>query len=316
MHWHWKKPRRAAATVRGVLTVLLVSWFLATTITFHAPISVQVFSRLPYTYFDNMDALQPTFMLPPNFLFPPDGKIKPGIILEESKGLPDPQEQLHDCNIRDLQTTPLPEFRYSGDAKSNSKVGFWIDILSLIEIGLGGERGHDDNLVIQTGPAKISTFSPSKTYIAELMTDRFLAQYTKRPRCRPVYLVTGVMIAENATIEIQKGNRVAYQAKIVINGEGFGVPVKAGPEFEREASRVVGPTWTLDKPFVLGYALKKIRRSVMGATRSADYDEHALWGEGQTFTDGEEEWEVTDLVASQELSGDGNARNNDVTKTM
>jgi hypothetical protein len=72
----------------------------------------------------------------------------------------------------------------------------------------------------------------------------------------------------------------------------------------------------LDKPFVLGYALKKIRRSVMGATRSADYDEHALWGEGQTFTDGEEEWEVTDLVASQELSGDGNARNNDVTKTM
>ena len=56
--------------------------------------------------------------------------------------------------------------------------------------------------------------------------------------------------------------------------------MKAGPEFEREASRVVRPTWTLDKPFVLGYALKKIRRTVMGATRSADYDDHALWGEG------------------------------------
>lgn len=107
----------------------------------------------------NMYALQPTFMLPPNFLFPPDGKIKPGIDLEESKGLPDPQEQLQDCNVSDLDPVTLPEFRYRGDARSNSKIGFWIAILSLIEIGLGGGRGQDDNLVIGTGPAKISTFS-------------------------------------------------------------------------------------------------------------------------------------------------------------
>jgi hypothetical protein len=264
-----------------------------------------------------MDAYQPSFMLPPNFLFPPNGNIKPGIVLEEgSNGLPDPKEQLYDGNVTALQETELPKFQYSGDAKSNTQIGFWIDVLGLVEIGLGGERGREDNLVIETGPAKISTFDPSKTDIAQMMTDRFLAQYTKRPRCRPVYLVTGVMVAENATIEVQKGKTIAYQARIVINGEGFGVPVKAGPEFEREASRVVGPTWTLDQPFVLGYALKKIRRTVMGTTRSANYDEHALWGEKQASPEGEEEWEVTDLIGTQELSSDDNARDSKGTKTL
>jgi hypothetical protein len=251
-----------------------------------------------------MDAMQPSFMLPPNFRFPPGGKIKPGTVLDEgSNGLPDPQEELYDgvSQVDGLETTDLPRFHYSGAAKSNTKIGFWTDILSLTEIGLGGERGHDDNLVIDTGPAKISTFSPTKAYISKLMRDPFLSEYTKRPKRQPVYLITGVMVADSATIEVQKGKTSVFQAKIIVNGEGFGVPVKAGPEFEREASKVGGHIWDLTKPFVLAYALKRIRRKVMGGVSSKDHNTHALWDDSKALAVDDDEWEIEEFT--EELNG-------------
>ena len=244
-----------------------------------------------------MDALQPTFMLPPNFRFPPDGKMKPGIVLDEgSNGLPDPQEELFDgvAQVVGLETLELPRFHHSGGAKANNKLGLWADILSLAEIGLGGERGHDDNLVVDTGPATICTFSPTKAYISQLMEDPFLAEYTKRPRRRAVYLITGVMVADSATIEVQRGTTSAYQAKVIINGEGFGVPVKVGPEFEREASRVGGHTWEMTKPFVLAYALQKIRRKMLGGVGSNNLTSHALWGDTKSPSD--DEWDIEDFT--------------------
>jgi hypothetical protein len=254
-----------------------------------------------------MDAYQPSFMLPPNFRFPLDGKIKPGIVLDEGdNGLPDPQEELYDgtADVVGLQIDEVPQFHYSGEAKSNTKIGLWADILSLAEIGAGGERGNDGGLVVDTGPAKISTFSPNKAYIAQLMRDPFLSEYTKRPRRRPVYLITGVMVAESATIEVQKGKSSVFQAKVIVNGEGFGVPVKAGPEFEHEASKVGGHTWELTKPFVLAYALKKIKRKAMGGFSGEDDKSHALWDDSST---GEKDdmWEVEDFVQDRDVNAYG-----------
>lgn len=244
-----------------------------------------------------MNALQPTFMLPPNFRFPPDGRIKPGIVLDEgSNGLPDPQAELFNgaAQVTGSETLDLPQFHYSGGAKSNNRLGLWADILSLAEIGLGGERGHDDNLVIDTGPVKISTFSPTETYITQLMREPSLVEYTLLPRRRAVYLITGVMVADSATIEVQKGTTSAFQARIVIKGDGFGVPVKVGPEFEREASAVGGHTWEMTKPFVLAYALKKIRRKVLGGLGSYNYTSLAVFLSAQPLT--YDDWDIEDFT--------------------
>jgi hypothetical protein len=242
-----------------------------------------------------MDTLQLTFMLPPNFRFPPNGKIKPGIVLKEGdKGLPDPRKQLYDgtSQVGELETNDLPKFHYSGDAKSNTKIGFWIDVLSIVEIGLGGERGRDSNLVIDTGPAKITTFDPTEAFMSRIISDPFVLEYTKRPKRSPIYLITGVMV---------------YQAKIVINGEGFGVPIRAGPEFEREASQTAGPTWELPQSFVLAYALKKIRRKALGGAGSQDYNKHALW-DGKKRTGIGDEWEVEDLVQTEDTDAEKKAK--------
>jgi len=246
-----------------------------------------------------MDAYQARFMIPPDFSFPPNGRIKPGIVLKEgNNGFPDPRTQLHDAtaSVLDTEERSYPEFRYSGEAQCDKRVGFWIDVLSVVEIGLGGERGLNYNLAIETGPAQSVTFEPSKTYISQMMSDPFLSEYTKRPRRAPIYLITGVMTAENATIELQKGQRSAFQAKIVVDAEGFGAPVKIGPEFEREASHIGGPTWKETQPFVLAYTLKRIRRKIFGGVDATDHNNHALWGDGKDRRD--EDWDVEDFVQS------------------
>ena len=257
-----------------------------------------------------MDAYQPTFMLPPNFRFPPDGMIKPGIVLDEgSDGLPDPREDLFDgvAQVVGLEMLELPRFHHSGNATSNTKIGLWADGLSLAEIGLGGERGRNNDLVVDSGPTKIYTFNPTKAWVSQIMRDPVLAEYTKRPRRRPVYLITGVMVADSATIEVQNGTTSAYQAKVVVNGEGLGVPVKAGPEFEREASRVGGHTWELTKPFVLAYALKKIQRKLLGGIGSEDFKSYALWNDANAAM-ADDEWEIQDFTQESESK----SRNNSV----
>jgi hypothetical protein len=239
-----------------------------------------------------------SFMLPPNFRFPPGGKIKPGIFIEEgSNGLPDPHEELHDATIdaTGLEVTEYPKFKYSGDGKSNTKINLWIHLLSLVEVGLGAERGHDDKLIIETGPAKTTTFHPKKKDISELMRDSYLSEYTKLPGRRPVYLITGVMVADNATIEVQRGSTSVYRAKVEMNAEGLCAPVKVGPKVESEASWTKGSTWYPEKPFVLAYSLKRIQRKVFGGFSSENLDSHTLWDDAKSsFVDSE--WDVVDFT--------------------
>jgi hypothetical protein len=241
-------------------------------------------------------------MLPPNVLFPPQEKIKPGVVLRGGRhGMPDPSLPLHDSSdsVQGLEVTPFDDgFQYDGDRSAQTNVGIWLDAVSLVEIGLGGERGNNHSLNIDAARAEITRFTPDNAFVASLMTNIILAEYTKRPRCSPVYLVTGVMVAENATFEVKNEKSQGYKAKIVINGEGFGIPMKIGPELDRNTKDAGGPTWKLAKPFVLAYEVWKIQKKITGSIGSGPHNRHALWGEGSTTsTPSEEEWEVTPFTA-------------------
>lgn len=102
----------------------------------------------------------------------------------QHQSLPDPRKQPYDApsHAGELEVKNMPESRYSGDSKSNTKIGFWIDVLSLIEIGLGGERGHGSNLVIETDPAKIITFDQTEALISQNISDPFSSEYARRPK--------------------------------------------------------------------------------------------------------------------------------------
>lgn len=215
--------------------------------------------------------------------------------------MPDPSLCLHDGSgsVVGAEDTPLDNgFHYDGNASTNTKLGLWTDALSLVEIGLGGERGSVHNIKVDAGRAAISRFTANDAFVARLMADPVLAEYSKRPRCWPVYLVTGVMTAQDATVELSTGHSASFQAKVVVSGEGFGIPVKIGPEFERNASNAGGPTWKLAKPFVLAYEVQKIHRKMLGGLDSRLDNRHALWGERDAAP--AEEWVVVPFIHNDE----------------
>jgi hypothetical protein len=113
-------------------------------------------------------------------------------------------ECAHSCFPDFCASRSTPEFHYEGSSTANTKVGIWVDAVTLVEIGLGGERGHNYHLRVDTGLVETTTFVLDSTYIAEaLRLEPLLKEYTKRPVCKPVYMVTEIMIAPAATIEIQ-----------------------------------------------------------------------------------------------------------------
>ena len=230
-----------------------------------------------------MEALQPSFMLPPNFRFPPNGHIQVGMLLTDGpkKGVPNPNKPWNvDSRVAptSVQTDPQPEFHYEGANTANTKAGIWVDAATLVEIGFGGERGHDYHLRVDTGPVETTTFVPDETYIANaLRLEPLLKEHTKRPACKPVYMVTGIMIATSATIEVQTDAHNMLKAKVMLDANGFGVPVKIGPEFERETTQSRAPTYTLPQPFILAYELWKIQKKWTGGFTQTIHDAYALW---------------------------------------
>jgi len=248
--------------------------------------------------------LQRSFNLPPNFHFPPEGRIKPGIVLRDGKdGEPDPSLSLHDgsASIQGAEVTSLDEgFHYEGNDVTSTKLGIWIEALSIVEVGVGGERGRTLDVKIDSARATITRFGASDAYVAGLMADPVLKEYARRPRCRPVYLITGVMVGEDATIEVKTGTRSVYTAKVMADGEGFGVPVKAGPDLERERGGTGASALRYVKPFVLAYEMHKIQRKISGAISSQPHNRHAMWDDQETETY-EEEWEIVPFVQDDGL---------------
>lgn len=260
--------------------------------------------------FNTMTSLQPSFMLPPNFLFPPQGQIKPGVVLRDGKsGVPDPSLPLHygSESAEGLDVTSLEEFHYHSENGTNTNVGLWMDSLSLAGIGISGERGSQHGLTVDTGHTEITRLAidDMEAYVTQLMTDPVLEEYTKRPRCRPVYLISGVMVVDDATIQVLTGRTSAYRAKVSFSGEGFAVPVKIGTEFERQTGSLGGPTWKLVQPFVIAYEVTKVQRKLFGGTRAQSHNQYALWDDhklGQ-MVHTTETWVITPSTSTEDKDG-------------
>jgi hypothetical protein len=247
-----------------------------------------------------MTSLQPSFMLPPNFLFPPQGQIKPGVVLRDGKhGVPDPSLPLHygPDSAEGFDVTTLEEFHYHKEGGTNTGPGLWMDSASIAGFGISGERGKHHGLTVDTGSTQITRLAikDMEAYVRQLMTDPVLKEYTKMPRCRPVYLITGVMVVEDATIEVVTGHSAGFKARIALSGDGFAVPVQIGAEIGRQTGEEGGPTWKLAKPFVLAYEVSKVQRKLIGCTRAQSYNRHALWDDSATDTTGDE-WAIAPLT--------------------
>jgi hypothetical protein len=68
-----------------------------------------------------------------------------------------------------------------------------------------------------------------------------------------------------------------FKAKIMLDANGFGVPVRIGPEFERKTTHTQAPTYMPLNPFMFAYELWKIQKKWTSGLTQTVHDTYALW---------------------------------------
>jgi hypothetical protein len=259
-----------------------------------------------------MEAQRKTFMLLPDFSYPPSRDIFLGTVLPWSKEtkLPDPEYPLNEGT---RVTPPENAIRTQVEQGWSSKhvkgtlvspsIDAELPVFSPVSGTAAYNKTGSQTLNI-TCDLRTERFAPSPQYIVDTLKDpRVLAQCQKywRPS---VYLVTGLMIAENATIK--KATDGTHSGKIHggVDMSSLGAPLNIGAGFESAKSLSDDISTTLQKPFILAYELIRLRIKGDGSVKKQEkFVRHALFDDSRqevketTVESLEKEWDA-EIVTS------------------
>jgi hypothetical protein len=272
-----------------------------------------------------MEALQPSYMLLPNFSFPPNRNLHLGTVLTSAKGskIPDPKRPLNKSTrlrIDDSEITSQEYKPWSWDSSkaTTTKTGLHAGISLLT--GLGGSiskegaKGYD--LAIACERVRTSTFRPDKKFLARTVQDdddiRALAG--KKLLAPPLYMVVGLMVASGVAVSVSHNRKFAFSGDLSVDGSSVGVPISLGPEAEYSRSRYSKLKVVPTEPFILAYEVVRLRVKRRGRVEERDEKGWALLsscvpvgigGLDDSVVDVlvEEEWEV-EGVTLEDVLGD------------
>lgn len=231
-----------------------------------------------------LDALQPTFMLLPNFTFTPDGPLRLGSIVRRSEDTkrPDPKRLLNKGTWSapsEITKQSFEPWNWNSEEEHsrNASVSAGVSMLTGVGGGVEGNKTRLDCLDIHCDKVIQETFCPDDAYILRAIEDQTIQAILKRPRRPPIFLVTGIMVAHAASITVQRSSGAGTNNKVEADAAQYGVPLAVGAEIgfaDKASSRLESvPT----QPFILAYQLRRIRRRVLrDSTKEADENTWAL----------------------------------------
>jgi hypothetical protein len=93
-----------------------------------------------------MEAIQPTYMLLPNFRFHPDGELQLGAVIGHNSktNIPDQRHVLNEGHITNAispQYDTIMGWKGTVNDKTYTKASLWADIASMVGLGVGGQSG-------------------------------------------------------------------------------------------------------------------------------------------------------------------------------
>jgi hypothetical protein len=261
-----------------------------------------------------MEALQPSYMLLPNFSFPPNRNLHLGTVLTSAKGskIPDPKRPLNKTTrlpIDDSEITRQEYKPWSWDSSkaTSAKMGLHAGISLLTGLGGGiskeGAKGYD--LAIDAARVRTSSFRPDKEFLARTVQndDEIKALAEKKFLAPPLYMVVGLMVASGANVTVSHNRKFGFSGDLSVDGGSVGVPVSLGPEAEYSRSRYSKLKGVPTEPFILAYEIVRLRVKRRGRVEERDEKGWALFSscvpveiEGLddpiVDVEFEEEWEV------------------------
>jgi hypothetical protein len=229
-----------------------------------------------------LDVLQPTFMLLPDFTYLSDGPLTLGSIIRRSEETkrPDPKRLLNKGTLSAPSETGKQIFepwRWNSEEEHSRNAGVFAEVAMLTGLGgrVEGDKDRVDRLDIRCDKIVQETFSPDDAYILRAIDDPTIQAILKRARRPPVFLVTGIMVAYDASITVERSRGAGTNNKLEADATQLGVPLSVGGEIgstNKLSSKLENvPT----RPFILAYQLRRIRRRVF--RDSVDDAEENKW---------------------------------------
>jgi hypothetical protein len=250
-----------------------------------------------------MAAEKPSYMLVPNWDFPPDGHITLGNVLKNPKR---PDRALHKGVVDEtlVTTTKREGWSYSPGNSRSCHVGLWASFLAPI-LGVGADvdasLSRDSNAVYKCEELETRYFAPEDAFIASCLGSATVKAYTENNWWKSIYMITGVKIAHGATMESTVKDGGWFDMKVGVDGTPSGVPVGGGPKggYKQEIRKSV--KFGAKEAFVIAYRLLKIKPKQGGSFKGTDFNKFALLGEGDNYNDLEREQAVKYLHQAWEI---------------
>ncbi|KAG8529012.1 uncharacterized protein KY384_006701 [Bacidia gigantensis] len=143
-------------------------------------------------------------------------------------------------------------------------------------------------------------FNPTKQYIADSVLDPGVQTYIKEnKRRRPVYMITGLMIARGASASKKSMVDKGLHAQFGVDFSAIGVPAALGPKIEVASGKEQTIHFDHATDFVLAYRLKKIKVKAKGAIKSKPYNTGALFDSDvkESALPVDTSWDIDDIEA-------------------
>lgn len=256
-----------------------------------------------------MAAERPSYMLAPNWDFPPDGPIALGSLIKNPKR---PDRALNSSTRVEIDKSRIITTKRTGWSLARGdlrlgRVGLWASFLAPI-LGVGADiatsASRDSNDVYKCDELETRYFAPEDTYIGSCLCSPATKAYTDSHWWKSIYMITGLKIAYGATMETTKEIGYGTEGKIGADGTPAGVPVGGGPEAKYEQKKKHSVKFGASEGFVIAYQLLRIKPKRNATFKEAEYNKFALLGEGEDVDSLEkqrmvellhEAWEIEEL---------------------
>lgn len=235
-----------------------------------------------------MQALQPSFMLLPDSSFSPDMNIQLGRLLmqtNDSLKLPNPRRPFTSVKLEvrsDSSERPQTfedPWKWNSGNSLDTNASVWADIALITGIGAGvdANRSKNDTLDIECKGVVQQTFYPTAEDLSKLVKDRTISGLLNGADRPSVYLITGLMTAEQASFRIVhtkgKGGGAHVSADLTSVGAPLNVGLDAGRQSASDSTLVAAPR----ERFILAYQLVRLRRKVFGGIKDSLVQKWALF---------------------------------------
>ncbi|RSL45906.1 hypothetical protein CEP54_014095 [Fusarium duplospermum] len=260
-------------------------------------------------------SLVQTYHLPPNFSIgpAPRGPIQLGSILANLKDI----EVINsDCHVpidaEKVFSHTQHGFQATASRMRRGKLGIWAKAVGFEGLGgeLSGSRETNREFEYKFGRLDTLYFTPTPAYRRASMKELDVAEYVEAKGWAPVYLVTGLKVAVQPSVQMSTSRSFAALGEAGVS-DITGLPVNVGPRVDLRGQDQSSEGWTTSDDFIFGIRVEKLvykqqwlsrQRRDEGPLQSELFTKGAqLVGEGDDSDDEDEEDEIIEVELGEDM---------------